>query len=118
MITKFNIYESTTKQDPDLRIMTEYVKCIKTYKKFKKGSIYKIVKQMGDPQRAIEEFGIEYGMPLECLKSVYIRDDDAELRRFIVNDEYENFEWLETFDYFSDYFELMEESETSKKYNL
>lgn len=115
MITKFKIFES---KNPDLRAMSEYVRCVKDTTGFRKDNIYKVIKQFGDPQRAIEEFGINDYMPLECISAVHIEDDIKSTSRFIVNDYYNNKEWEKTYRYFLDYFEPMEEANIGKKYNL
>lgn len=115
MITKFKLFES---KKPDLRPMSQYVECIKDIEGFKKGNIYKVIKQFGDPQRAIEEFGINNYMPLECLAAVHIENDDKSTVRFIVSNYYNNQEWEKTYRYFTEYFKPMEEAFYGKKYNL
>ncbi len=80
-------------KSPDLREMSEYVKCIKNTTGFRKDNVYKVIKQFGDPQRAIEEFNINNYMPLECLSAVHIENDDKSTVRFIVSNYYNNQEW-------------------------
>jgi hypothetical protein len=108
------IFENFRK--PDLRELGEFVRCIKSYNHaFIENNVYKIVKAFGDPQRAIEEFGINNYVPIECVSIVHIKDDYDIVHKFAVNYErYKN--WHKS--HFFDYFELMEESTIAKKYNL
>lgn len=83
---------------------------------FKAGNIYKVVKQLGDPERAIEEFGINDYVPLECIGTVLIEGEIAKLNYpFFVNGKYYGYSSSPDF---SEYFEVMEESNIGKKYNL
>lgn len=117
MITKFNIFES--KKKPDLRRMSEYVKCIKCIRDisekknnfiFKKDQIYKITCMWGDPESAIEKYGINNYLPIECISGVEIFDDNGEPHFFVVS--------LNRHPYFFDYFQIMEEALSAKNYNL
>lgn len=117
MITVFESFN-----EPDLREMSEFVRCKKTYKKaFIKGNIYKVVFLYGDPQRAIEEFQMNNYTPIECLSAVLISIGDSEKyqdhRKFSFRNKHysANFGNLPNF---WEYFEIMEESTSSKKYNL
>lgn len=126
MITKFNMFENERK--PDLRQMSEYVKCIKDItspyfkirnKKeiyiFKKGKIYKVSGIWGDPEKAIEKYGINDYTPVECISDVEIYGDDGQQHFFAVS----QFEGRHTLHpHFFDYFEVMEESSSAKNYNL
>ena len=62
MITLFENFDK-----PDLRKMSNIVRCIKSIKSFKKGNYYKVDGINGDPERAIEEFGINDYVPVECI---------------------------------------------------
>ncbi len=110
MITKFNIFENIT---PDLRQISEYVKCIKNFKKiFKKDKIYKIKGIFGDPQGAIEKYNIIDYVPIECIFKVEIYGgDDNKTYNFYVGQKNNQ-------EKFFHYFEIMEESNIAKKYNL
>lgn len=111
MITIFESFNN-----PDLREIGEFVKCIKSYKKyFTKGNVYKVKRMLGDPQGAIEKFGINDYMPVECISMVEIAKDDKTCK-FAVN--YEQYKIMRQYPHFFDYFDLMEESTIAKKYNL
>lgn len=115
MITLFENFN-----EPDLREVGEFVRCIKSYKKLIKDHVYKIKGMRGDPQRAIEEFGINDYIPVECISIIEIDEDNSgpyhKIYQFVVNyKRYKNFNMLS---HFFDYFELMEESTIAKKYNL
>jgi len=115
MITIFENFN-----EPDLREIGEFVKCIKSYRKLKKNNIYKIKGMRGDPQGAIEKFGINDYVPVECISMIEIDEDNIgpshKIYKFGVNYKYyKNFSHLP---HFFDYFELMEESTIAKKYNL
>lgn len=111
---------------PDLRkVNFFYVKCIKNYPNlFSIGEGYKIIHMYGDPQRAIEEFGINDFMPLECVSNIELRGNDGKEYLFTVNKGYYNNQYsLKSSGNFYDYFDLMTEEECrvykdAEKYNL
>jgi hypothetical protein len=109
-------YENNWK--PDLREMSEYVKCIKDFRiykgfEFKKGEIYRVVKMFGDPQNAIEEYGINDYLPVQCIHKIWIettsRKNIYQFNFNVTNEDFPNF---------FDYFEIIEEMTAAKKYNL
>ena len=108
-------YLKTYEQNkPDLRKVGDVVKCIKDYKKnFKEGSYYEISGFYGDPQRAIEEFGINDYLPIECIGRVVVVGDNKKNVEFSVNKRY-----LITQDKpeFFEFFEIT--GMDTKKYNL
>ena len=96
---------------PDLREMTPYVKCIKSlHTKFHKDSVYKVSGARGDPQRSIEKYGINDYVPLACISVAKINNI-----LFKVSEKYKSGEGLLDF---YEYFELMDESYDTEKYNL
>jgi hypothetical protein len=115
MITRFKIFESNF---PDLRLITDLVRCIKNYNTiFKKGEVYEVVGTYGNPQRAIEEFGIKQGMPMECISTIVIKNNKDKAFNFKNNSS------VKIWGKFSDYFELLTDEEMKyyrdvKKYNL
>ena len=74
----------------------------------------------GDPQRAVEEYGIDDYLPIECISVVEIQ----------LLDKFDNEWWFrvkkhnqlnpnyKNIPLFFDFFELMEESKNVEKYNL
>lgn len=116
MITKFNNFENK----PDLRMIGEVVKCIKTIpKNFKEGNYYKVSGMYGDPQRAIEEFGINDYLPVECVSKIIILNDKNIKKEFLVNKKYYKTVGSTIYDLdFFEYFEIQEFEENRKKYNL
>lgn len=87
MITQFKIFENNK---PDLRKINGVVECIKDYgNNFKKGYYYEIKGYYGDPQRAIEEFGINDYLPAECIGRVVIPGDNKKNQEFSINLRYE-----------------------------
>lgn len=80
MITLFEDFNK-----PDLRKVGKVVKCIKTSKYFTKDSYYNVKGFYGDPQSAIEEYGINDYLPVECISVILIIGDDGEIYNFDVN---------------------------------
>jgi hypothetical protein len=96
---------------PDLRRMSEYVKCIKNCgPNFKKGAYYKITGMYGDPQGAIEKYRIYDYVPVELIHRVIIVDHFDLKKSFKIKS-------------FLEYFEILEPEEDNfikdtKKYNI
>lgn len=71
MITKFKIFEKKINYLPlpDLRKIGEVVLCIKDLYlwNFKKGKYYKVVNFTGDITLAINRYGINDYLPVECI---------------------------------------------------
>jgi hypothetical protein len=126
MITNFNIFEN--QETPDLRRLSSYVRCIKDYntsdiKKskiinkpqyFHKGDIYKVTGLYGDPQGAIEKYGIMDYIPIELINAIVINYQDF---------NFKNKKRISYGDNFWEYFELLTPEEDqvykdSDKYNL
>lgn len=64
--------------NPDLRPITRYVMCKKTFfNYYKKGKLYKVTRLQGDPQRAVEIYGINDYMPVDCVNKIYIKSDNG-----------------------------------------
>lgn len=111
MITLFEKFNN-----PDLRKMSTYVLCIKTYKSvFKKDSYYKVDGMYGDPQGAIEKYNIRDYVPLECISRVLIVDDNNKKVNFKVS---ENYNRMADQPSFYEYFDIAEFSDTASKYNV
>lgn len=112
MITIFENFDN-----PDLRKMSKIVCCIKSIKFFKKGNYYKVDGMNGDPERAIEEFGINDYIPIECISNVFIFYDNKKYA-FTVNSKYAH--KIDVFKqvYFFDYFKIPDFSDNIDKYNL
>ena len=113
MITIFENFDK-----PDLRKMSKIVHCIKSIKYFKTGNYYKIDSMRGDPQRAIEEFGINDYLPIECISNIFIFGDDNKKYSFAINSKYDHKKDLFNKINFFDYFEIPEFAEDTDKYNL
>lgn len=78
------LYEFINK--PNLRNIGIVVKCIKDYyNNFKKGNYYEVEGFYGDPHRAIEEFGIEDYLPVECISKIILINDNKKRKEFAVN---------------------------------
>jgi len=58
--------------EPNLSPLPSSVRCHYSFDNFIEGEIYKVDGAYGDPQRAIEEFGIDDYMPLECIGRVVL----------------------------------------------
>ena len=82
----------------------------KEFANFNKGKFYKIKRMYGDPQAAIEKFGIYDYVPIECIGRVEIDDDNGNTYSFAINQKYRT----STTERFFDYFEIIE----TEKYNL
>jgi hypothetical protein len=116
MITLFENFENY-----DLRPITPLVRCIRNLKNiFKEDKIYKVKYSSGDPQRAVEEFGMNEELPLECIKFVFIIGEDNDVHKFKidVDADIDIFWNVEPEGDFLEYFDLMPESSDAKKYNL
>jgi len=115
--------------------MTHWVKCVRDYpekgkKIFNEGEVYEIDGMFGDPQRAIEEFGIEDGMPLDCISFVSIKKNENKthhltpLYTFKVSPKYEfTSSVVDVLGSFNDYFDILTKEELEyykniEKYNL
>lgn len=116
MITIFEDFNNA-----DLRKMPKYLKCIKNKGlPFTKGNVYKITGMWGDPQRALEEFGIKDFMPVECISYVSVFGGDNKNHNFKVGVSYGI---NTTFPYVFEFFEFLNEKEeklytTTDKYNI
>jgi hypothetical protein len=125
MITKFKIFEN---KNPDLRRLTKWVKCIKEppnkrYKKvFIENNYYEVYSTYGDPERAINEFGINDYVPMECVSTVVLVGSNNANYKFWNNESrYEKDRYA--IGIFWDYFDLITDEEEKKledinKYNL
>ena len=113
MITKLNEYNS----EPDLREMTPYVKCIKPIYLFKVGEIYKVKHMTGDPQGAIEKYGINDYVPLVCIYFIRIEFEKGSNHLFAVNKHNKDNKMV-VVEEFLNYFELFDESKEAEKYNF
>ena len=67
MITIFENFNN-----PDLRKMSKFVRCIKPIKSFNSGNFYKVDGMKGDPERAINEFGLNDYLPVECISNIFL----------------------------------------------
>ena len=120
MITKFKIFEN---KEPDLRRLGKWFKCIKNYKEiFIKDNIYKVHKVYGDPQRAIEEFGKNNYIPLECISTIVLVGQNNRNYKFWNNESIYSKD-RESIGNIWEYFELLSEEEEKQqedieKYNL
>lgn len=61
------------RKEPDLRPLPSRVICHYSFSVFIEGEIYDVSGAYGNPQRAIEEFGINDYMPLECISILVLR---------------------------------------------
>lgn len=111
MITLFEKF----KNEPDLRKIGSVIKCIKNSKHFTDGHYYKVTNLYGDPQRAIEEYGINDYCPVVCISLVEIVGDDGEKYNFRNSHYYNNASSIG--DFFEN-FEIPEFSENMDKFNL
>lgn len=109
MITLFEDFK-----EPDLRRIGKYVLCIKELSfHFTKGKYYKVLNFDGDPQGAVEKYGINDYLPVECISRVAIYDDYNKLKEFRIN----IIRYADLLKFF-DFFEIPEFSEQMDKYNL
>ena len=110
---KYSDFLNEQSYKPDLRDIGTRVRCIKNYPNdmiykpyFKKGDVYNIIGMWGDPQEAVEKYGIEGYLPIECISVVELRKDETGKEKFKVNSEkypvYQNY----MPDFFQ-YFELL-----------
>jgi len=116
MITNFKKYE--TAHNPDLRQISNYVKCFKNIYTFKKGEIYKVANMMGDPQGAIEKYQINDYLPAQCISTINIEITDngtKEQIKFKVSNDYNVYAGYLNF---FDYFDIMEDVIAAEPYNL
>lgn len=119
MITIFKDYivENNDIFANDNRKFSEYVKCIKDYKKkhshFEKDKYYKIEGIQGDVERAIDD-GLDY-TPVKYTSAVYIMNNNNLVPFKIQNTKYRINNQLP--DFFK-YFELPEYVKDMEKYNL
>lgn len=83
--------------------------CIKDYKTsnniFKKDSIYNVTGLYGDPQGAIEKYGMYDYVPIVCISKVVISDENEQKFTFRVTD-------------FLNYFDIPEYMNDTKKFNI
>jgi len=101
---------------PDLRKIGKYVLCIKDHKNsFTEGKYYKVDGMFGDPQRAINEFGMNDYMPVECISKIFILNDKNRREEFFVNRKYYKNAGFDI--YSKDFFKYFEITEI-EKYNL
>ena len=112
MITLFENFNN-----PDLRRIGKYILCIKDYYyptlpgHFTKDKYYKVRGFYGDPQGAIEKYGINDYLPVECIYRVVIFDDNNEEQNFKIN-------VIKYLPAFFDYFEIPEFSDKIDKFNI
>ncbi len=115
MITLFEKFK-----EPDLRKIGSYVLCIKNCKKnFREGKYYKVDGMFGDPQRAIEEFGNNEFVPVECISKIFILNDNNKKEEFFVNREYYKNAGFDIYskDFF-EYFEIPKFTDKIDKFNI
>lgn len=100
--------------EPDLRDLGTEVRCIKNYPNdmiykpyFKKGEIYNIYLKYGNPQEAIEKYGINNYLPIECTSAVVLKNQSKKVK-FKVNEE--RYPIFKDFPDFFKYFELLDGS--------
>lgn len=102
----------------DLRKIGKYVYCKKTLNNqentFFKGKYYIVEGLMGDPERAIEEFNINY-LPIECISTITIIDQNGKKCLFKVNPILNKHKLLLNF---FNYFEVKDFVNNMDKYNL
>jgi len=92
--------------DPDLRRIHGSVKCIKSIPRlFTKNKNYKIKGLYGDPQRAVEEFGINNYLPVDCMSAIEIFSNTGSLINFRVSNRYGFFKNIRSF---FEFFEIIE----------
>jgi hypothetical protein len=115
MITIFENFK-----EPDLRKIGSYVLCVKNYKKnFTEGKYYKVNGMFGDPQRAIEEFGINEFVPVECISKILILTDKNKKKDFFINKEYyKNPAFFSHSKNFFEYFDIPKFSDKIDKFNI
>lgn len=113
------LFESFNK--PDLRKIPKYVLCVKNCRKgFTKGKYYKVDGMLGDPKRAIEEFGNNEFVPVECISKIFMLNDKNSKEVFFVNRKYyknSGFDRRFIKDFF-EYFEIPEFSDKIDKFNI
>jgi len=106
--------------NPDLRKIGQYVLCINDIRRarvkneyyFKKGDYYKVTNFTGDPQGAIEKYGINDYLPVECISTVFIVGEDNKGHEFWIKSQHPSI-----YNFFK-YFEIPEFTENIDKYNL
>jgi len=103
---------------PDLRKMSKFVRCIKSIKSFSPGNYYKVDGTRGDPERAINEFGLNDYLPVECISNIFLLGDDNKKYSFMVNSKYAHKKDIFNHINFFEYFEIPEFTEDVDKYNL
>jgi hypothetical protein len=98
---------------PDLRQIDEVVLCIKNfYDLFSKGEYYKVRNFSGVPQGAIEKYGINDYLPVECMRTIYIIGNDGKKHEFWIHSVHPSI------NNFFKYFKIPEFTNSMKKYNL
>ena len=100
---KYINFINEEQDQPDLRRMTGKVRCIKINQMSfvaEKGKIYNLGRMFGDPQRAVEEFGINDYLPIQCISKVEINNYP-----YRVSDDYNIGRGLPSF---FEYFELLD----------
>ena len=103
-----------------MRKISKFVLCIKNNKNdFTKGNYYKVDGIFGDPHRAIEEFGINEFMPVECISKVLVLNDKNIKKEFFVNRTYYRTAGYDIYSKnFFEYFEIPEFSDIVDKFNI
>ena len=121
--------------NPDLRRIGEYVYCkktlhdeinrtindingithINTLVNFIEGKYYRISTMYGDPKKAIEKYGINNYLPVDCISVIMIKDDNNVELEFKVNPYYISNKRHK--DFFK-YFEIPEFTDAIDQYNL
>ena len=98
----------------DLRNVGRSVKCIKSLTSlsgdvFIKKRFYDVISMHGDPQGAIEKFGINDYMPVECIKTISVLGTDGKEYHLKMKRSLPDY-----YLYFFDFFEIIEEEDEYK----
>ncbi len=99
-------------REPDLRRMTNIVRCVKrNYEPYFTLNRYYDVKIWGNPQRAIEEFHINDYIPVECVSKIRIKSNRSDSLELDLSKK-------QDYNFFFDYFELADGKKMKRKQNL
>jgi hypothetical protein len=100
----------------DDRNIGQVVLCKKTLRnKFLKGLYYEVSGFYGDPESA-HRMGLQY-LPVEFINIVCVLDKNKNIQKFSINLNSEYFQEDKHRDFF-EYFEILDFSSTSVKYNI
>lgn len=103
---------------PDLRKIGTFVLCVKDHKKFFiEDNYYKVFGCYGDPEEAIEKYGINDYMPVECIYRIGIYTKDNHIIEFKINSSVHS-KLNAGFPDFFEYFEIPENSDVIDKFNI